>query len=137
MLVKGNQSIRRFIEVREDNFMTLKHFKKSEFTCKCGCNSNNISGDLIHLLDKAREKAGIPFKINSGYRCENHPLTKENPTSSHALGLAVDIKCTDSKSRAIIMDALVAFDFERFGISKDFIHTDIDGEKSTPRIWVY
>ena len=90
MLVKGNQSIRRFIEVREDNFMTLKHFKKSEFTCKCGCNR-----------------------------------------------LAVDIKCTDSKSRAIIMDALVAFDFERFGISKDFIHTDIDGEKSTPRIWVY
>tara|TARA_R110000824_G_scaffold1834_4_gene9109 strand:+ start:589 stop:942 length:354 start_codon:yes stop_codon:yes gene_type:complete len=117
--------------------MTLKYFKKSEFACKCGCGVNKVSSELISLLDKARGKAGIPFKINSGYRCENHPLTKDNPTSSHALGLAADIKCTDSKSRAIMMDALVALDFERFGIGKSFIHADIDSEKPTPRIWVY
>jgi uncharacterized protein YcbK (DUF882 family) len=79
----------------------------------------------------------LPFVISSGYRCENHPESKKNPTSSHIKGLAVDIKCTDSKTRAIIMDALGYVGFRRFGIAKSFIHVDIDNEKSNPVIWLY
>ena len=117
--------------------MKLKYFKKSEFTCKCGCGETVVSDELMWMLERAREFARIPFKINSGYRCENHPETKKNPTSSHAKGLAVDIKCTDSKSRAIIIDALGYVGFKRFGIAKSFIHTDIDNKKSNPVIWLY
>jgi zinc D-Ala-D-Ala carboxypeptidase len=118
--------------------VTLKHFKRSEFTCKCGCGETVISDDLLVSLDKAREFAKIPFVISSGYRCKDHPESKKNPTSSHIKGLAVDIKCTNSNTRAIMMDALVFADFERFGIHKSFIHVDIDVyDKPSPVIWLY
>ena len=124
--------------LKNQNNMKLKHFKKSEFTCKCGCGETVISDDLLYMLDKAREFAKKPFKINSGYRCKNHPESKKNPTSSHIKGLAVDIECKDSNTRAIMMDALVYADFERFGLHKSFIHVDIDVvDKVSPVIWLY
>ena len=118
--------------------MTLKHFKRSEFTCKCGCGETVISDELLQSLDKAREFAKIPFVISSGYRCKNHPESKKNPTSSHIKGLAVDIKCEGSSARAIMMDALVFADFKRFGLHESFIHVDIDVyDKPSPVIWLY
>jgi len=118
--------------------VTLRHFKRSEFTCKCGCGETVISDELLQSLDKAREFAKIPFIINSGYRCKNHPESKKNPTSSHIKGLAADIKCEDSSTRAIMMDALVFAEFERFGLHKSFIHVDIDVcDKPSPVIWLY
>jgi len=39
----------------------IKHFSKNEFTCKCGCDETFISDELLEMLDKAREFAGIPF----------------------------------------------------------------------------
>tara|TARA_R100001086_G_scaffold74536_1_gene35928 strand:+ start:792 stop:1193 length:402 start_codon:yes stop_codon:yes gene_type:complete len=119
------------------NNMKLKYFKKSEFTCKCGCGETVISDDLLQMLDNAREHAGIPFKITSGYRCPNHTESKKNPTSSHIKGLAADIKCSDSKTRAILIDALTYVEFCRIGISKSFIHVDIDEDKVSPVIWLY
>ena len=124
--------------LKNQNNMKIKHFKKSEFTCKCGCGETVISDDLLYMLDKAREFAKKPFKINSGYRCKNHPESKKNPTSSHIKGLAVDIECKDSNTRAIMMDALVYADFERFGLHKSFIHVDIDVvDKVSPVLWLY
>tara|TARA_R100001463_G_scaffold3547_2_gene14317 strand:+ start:1788 stop:2141 length:354 start_codon:yes stop_codon:yes gene_type:complete len=117
--------------------MTLKYFKRKEFTCKCGCNHNNINPELLEMLDEARKMAKLPFVISSGYRCENHPESKKNPTSSHIKGLAVDIKCSDSKSRAIILDALGFVGFKRFGLHDSFIHADIDESKANPVIWLY
>jgi len=123
--------------LKNQNKMKLKHFKKSEFTCKCGCGETVISDELLQMLDDARKHAGVPFKITSGYRCPNHPESKKNPTSSHIKGLAADIKCSDSKTRAILMDALTYVEFYRIGISKSFIHVDIDEDKVSPVIWVY
>lgn len=118
--------------------MPLKYFKKSEFTCKCGCGETVISVDLLRMLEKARGFAKIPFKITSGYRCPKHPESIKNPTSSHIKGLAVDIHCADSNTRAIMMDALVYAEFERFGLHKSFIHVDIDVvDKVSPVIWLY
>ena len=120
------------------NKMKLKYFKKSEFTCKCGCGETVISDELLLQLDRARGFAGIPFKINSGYRCENHPESKKKPPSSHIAGLAADIECKDSNTRAIMMDALVYAEFERYGLHKSFIHVDIDyNSKPSPAIWLY
>ena len=117
--------------------MKLKYFKRKEFTCKCGCDTNNINSELLEMLDKAREHAKTKFVVNSGYRCKNHPESKKNLTSSHIKGLAVDIQCTDSVTRAKMMDALVYAGFERFGLHKSFIHTDIDLDKASPVIWLY
>jgi len=117
--------------------MTLKYFKESEFTCKCGCGETIISRNLLEMLDEARDFAKTPFVINSGYRCKNHSESIKNPTSSHIKGLAVDIKCTNSKKRAIIIDALGYVGFKRFGLADTFIHTDLDEGKSNPSIWLY
>ena len=117
--------------------MPLKYFKESEFTCKCGCGETVVSRHLMEMLDEARDFAKTPFVITSGYRCVKHPESIKSPTSSHIKGLAVDIKCTSSKKRAIIIDALGYVGFKRFGISDTFIHTDIDENKSNPAIWLY
>jgi len=123
--------------------MNLKYFKRSEFDCKCGCGETIVNDELLQLLDDAREFAKIPFVITSGYRCQKHhdDLTRRgyhtSKTSAHLKGLAVDIKCSDSKSRAIILDALGYVGFKRFGVAKSFIHTDIDSDKPSPVMWLY
>tara|TARA_R100000655_G_scaffold28615_2_gene58068 strand:+ start:3999 stop:4412 length:414 start_codon:yes stop_codon:yes gene_type:complete len=131
--------LKRLLKIlKNQNKMECKYFKKSEFTCKCGCGKTVISDELLYMLDKARGFAKIPFKINSGYRCSDHPESKKNPKSSHIKGLAVDIECKDSNTRAIMMDALVFAEFERFGLHKSFIHVDIDVvDKVSPVIWLY
>ena len=115
----------------------MKYFDKDEFACKCGCGSNSISSDLIEALDEARGIAEVPFKITSGYRCEKHPESLSNPTSSHIKGLAADIAISDSGRRSQILRAVIAAGFHRIGISNGFIHVDIDPGKSANVIWTY
>jgi len=117
----------------------LKYFKRSEFNCKCGCNTNYINENFLEMIDRARRIAGVPFKINSGYRCEKHPLSISNPTSSHIKFIAADIKFTDGKNLALILGGLGGVGFERFGIDfkNKFIHADCDEDKTNPCIWGY
>lgn len=117
----------------------MKYFKRHEFNCKCGCNTNYIDVEFMEMLDRARRKAGVPFVINSGYRCEKHPLSKKNPTSSHIKGIAADIKFINGHNLAMILKGLQGAGFERFGINFDnkFIHVDCDDDKTNPCIWGY
>ena len=119
--------------------MSLKYFKRSEFDCKCGCNTNYINEDFLEMLDRARRISGVPYSINSGYRCDIHPLSVKNPTSSHIKGIAADIKFTNGHNLAMILSGLGGAGFERFGIDfkNKFIHADCDDDKTTPCIWGY
>ena len=105
-----------------------KYFKEIE---------NNMDVNFLAKLDEAREFAGIPFVINSAYRSPTHPESIKNPTSSHIKGLAVDIKSNDSITRFKVLNALIAVGFNRIGISKTFIHVDLDYDKSQNVIWTY
>jgi len=99
--------------------------------------------DFLSMLDESRDVAGIPFVITSGFRtvAHNKKLIKQgysaSRNSSHLLGLAADIKCSDSRSRYIILDALNEVGFTRIGIAPNFIHVDLDINKPQHRIWVY
>jgi uncharacterized protein YcbK (DUF882 family) len=97
----------------------------------------NMDANFLHKLDKARSIAGLPFKINSAYRSPEHPLSIKNPSSSHIKGLAVDISVKDSRTRFIIVDALIKAGFNRIGIADTFIHVDMDLDKSNKVIWTY
>lgn len=97
----------------------------------------NVSQELLTKLDEARELAGIPFIINSAFRSPEHPESIKNPTSSHIKGLAVDIKATDSRTRAKILISLISVGFDRIGIAKTFIHCDIEKEKANEVVWLY
>ena len=86
---------------------------------------------LVNMLDEAREIAGIPFAINSGYRTLEHNAEiggVEN--SSHTLGLAVDLRARNSTEHFKITKALLQVGFSR--ISRKYpnhIHCDIDDSK--------
>ena len=97
----------------------------------------NMDANFLNKLDKARSIAGLPFKINSAYRSPDHPLSIKNPSSSHIKGLAVDISAKDSRTRFIIVDALIKAGFNRIGIADTFIHVDMDLDKSNKVIWTY
>ena len=95
---------------------------------------------LVEMLDKAREIAGIPFKINSGYRTKSQNKKAGGvEDSAHLTGLAVDIACTSDVNRWKIINALISVGFKRIGISfsKKFIHADIDHNKTNMVIWGY
>jgi len=114
------------------------YFKHSEF------DSPDVPGSgikmhptLLRLLEQAREQAGTPFKINSGYRSEDHNAkVGGSPTSSHLKGLAVDISCLTTTQRTKILPALMKVGFTRIGISNSFLHLDVDGTKPDA-IWLY
>jgi len=97
-----------------------------------------MSDAFIEDLNIARHLANTPFIINSGVRCPAHNKRVGGlPSSSHQLGLAVDIKANDSESRFKIMQGLIQVGFTRIGIHKTFIHVDIDRTKPVNLIWLY
>jgi len=123
----------------------FKHFRWKEFDCKSGKGKgiDNMNENFICMLDDARELAGIPFKITSGFRTPEYNKLlmqegyKTSKNSAHTKGLAVDIYTSDSSSRYKILTALLKTGFTRIGIGNNFIHCDIDHEKTQKLIWTY
>ena len=117
-----------------------KHFNKEQFTCKCGCGYNNISLQLVDMLQQARSNLNIPFIITSGCRCVKHN-NKEGgvSNSSHLYGLAVDIQYTSLRNLYSMIHMLLNAGFKRIGINfkQHFIHVDIDYKKPYPCIYTY
>ena len=119
-----------------DFWKKIKHFKKEEFSCRCGCGLNIINKDLVKKLDKARDLANTSFFITSACRCISHNNSiKGSITSSHLDGLAVDIDIESSSKRYKVLYSLFAVGFSRIGIYSDFVHADIDIEKPKNMIW--
>ena len=94
--------------------------------------------DTLLMLDKARGISGIAFNITSGTRCEDCNLKAGGKTdSAHLTGYAADIKCEDSRSRALIIGGLVEAGFSRIGIHPKFIHADNCPNKVEAVFWLY
>lgn len=115
----------------------MRYFTHKEFACKC-CGAYDMKQLVILRLDAARQIAGIPFVVTSGYRCPAHNKDAGGSnTSSHLRGWAVDLHVTNSIDRWKIITALMTVGFTRFGIGKDFIHVDVDPGKPARMIWLY
>lgn len=115
----------------------MKYFKLKEFACPC-CKKADMDLEFLDMIDEARGLAKKPFKINSGYRCKEWNLKVGGRVgSSHVKGYAADIHCADSRSRALIIDAVAHAGFNRIGIAKNFIHIDNDPKKDKVVIWLY
>ena len=119
--------------------LELKYFTLSEFDSPDEPGSGSkMDKKFLEQLDYARGNAGIPFKINSGYRSENWNLKIGGRVgSSHLKGIAVDIHCNNSRDRSLILKALMDVGITRFGIAKTFIHCDVDKQKDQDVIWLY
>jgi len=98
--------------------------------------------DFLDALDEARDLAGIPFVINSGFRTKAHNEDlraqgfQVSANSSHLKGLAADIAVRGSTERMSIVAALLSAGFTRLGIGHGFVHVDSD-DKAQGVIWVY
>lgn len=114
----------------------MKYFKESEFACKC-CGVSKMQDSTTQMADAAREKAGIPFYINSGYRCEAHNrAVGGKQDSAHTKGYAFDVRINED-TKATILGALKTVGFKRIGIASNFIHVDNDPSLPSPANWVY
>tara|TARA_R110000824_G_scaffold621_1_gene3861 strand:- start:550 stop:999 length:450 start_codon:yes stop_codon:yes gene_type:complete len=121
--------------------MNIKHFKLSEFDCPSDSGSGeNMCLSFLAKLDEARELAGVPFKINSGYRTPKHNTKVGGVKNSSHTNIpcnAADIHIKDSSCRYKIIQSAIKVGFKRIGIGKNFIHLDTDKNKSQDIIWHY
>ena len=112
----------------------MKNFAMSEFKCPC-CGKKRMDALFLAQIDNAREYAGIPFFINSGWRCERHNKEVGSTSRNHTSGKAADISCTTGPQRIKIVMGLIRAGFRRIGIRRNFIHADsMDDIES---IWLY
>lgn len=120
-------------------FPHLRYFTQDEFASPDIPNSGLfMDNHLLIMLDSARDKANIPFIINSGYRSKSHNIkVGGRDNSSHLKGLAVDIQTLGSRDRFIILKSLIEVGFNRIGIKGSFIHVDIDYDKDINVVWCY
>lgn len=93
--VAGNETITAFnnkVGNEAYSWDLIKHFKKSEFTCKCGCGLNNIQLGVVKIADEVREHFGSPAIVTSGTRCEkNNKEVGGVSNSRHLKGKAIDM----------------------------------------------
>ncbi len=120
-------------------FAVVTFFTASEFASPDVKGSGvEMDSTFVYMLDSARGIAGIPFKINSGYRSASHnKLVGGVNNSAHTKGCAADIKIENSNERKIVLSALQKAGFNRFGIGRTFIHVDNDTTKPSNVIWLY
>lgn len=93
---------------------------------------------LLDMLDDCRELAGIPFVINSAYRCRIYNASVGGaPSSAHLTGHAVDIAATTGQQRLTIIRAALAVGFSRVGIHRRFVHLDTSKTLPDGVCWIY
>ena len=91
---------------------------------------------LLEMLDAAREQAGIPFRVNSGYRTPEHNAAVGGvQDSAHTRGWAADIAARTLEQKIRIVRAARSVGFNRFGIYDTFIHLDCDPSKQENVAW--
>ena len=116
----------------------MQYFAPDEFACQCGCGAgfDDMDVDMLGMLDSARSISGVPYQINSAFRCTEHNYrVGGREDSAHTKGYAVDIACESSRFRKAIISGLLDAGFNRLGVYPDFIHADSDPSKTPEVIW--
>lgn len=112
----------------------IKHFKKEEFTCKCGCGFNIINIRLVEILENIREHFNNnPIIITSGCRCPKHNAEVGGVSNSyHTKGSAADFTIPNVNMQQVLnyCNELVTKGILRYAYTnnnnmKNTIHIDI------------
>jgi len=106
--------------------MSYRYFSSEEVA--------GLSPAFAFNLDEARHRAGVPFRITSGYRRPDSGIGVAN--SSHHRGLAADIAVESSRHRMLIVRALLSVGFHRIGVYDKHVHVDCDPTLPEQVLWV-
>ena len=119
--------------------MQLKYFKTSEFDSPDLPGSGQLmQEECLTTRGRAREVAGIGVRRNSGLRTVSHNSKVGGKSkSAHLTGYAADISVNGSRSRYIILEALISAGFNRIGVANSFIHVDCHPDLDEDVIWTY
>ena len=113
------------------------NFNREEYACKCGCGEAEIKQELAVKVQQVRDLVGRSIAINSGVRCARHNGNiGASETSSHIGGWAADLQTKGSAARYELLVAVMQV-FDRVGIAKNFIHVDVDANKTAGVVWIY
>ncbi len=141
LALRYRRRIRRFFNLLMSKY---EYFTYEEFDSsgEPGSGKKYMNRTFIRRLDRAREKAGVPFVIISGYRTPSHnEEVGGSSDSAHIEGLAADIDYSSEQEKLKILKALVDVGFTRFGIrtgaSGSSIHVDQDETKPQFAVWGY
>lgn len=116
-----------------------KYFRLPEFDSPDEPGSGELmEANVLEALDNARDLAGFPFVVTSGVRSIAHnKAVGGSRSSSHLMGYAVDLAVPNSRRRFIMLESLLDAGFTRIGIGEDFMHVDMDPNKTQNVIWTY
>ena len=117
----------------------MQYFNITEFDSPDEMGSGrNMKQEMLDKIDLVRSKFDRAIHINSGYRTKEHNKKVEGKkNSSHLKGLAVDIRCINSRDRYDLLNCLLDVGFTRIGIGNTFIHVDMDPDKDPDVMWTY
>lgn len=109
-----------------DEYLCLKYFQPDEFKkANPSCDIHQMDLDFLQALNAARERAKVPFIINSAFRTSTHEKNMgRSGTSFHTEGIAVDLACHTSYERHRILSALLADLRFSIGIASNYLHVD-------------
>jgi uncharacterized protein YcbK (DUF882 family) len=114
------------------------NFRREEFTCRCGCDQNEMAPEFMDKLQALRSVYGKPMHITSGYRCPQHPVEKAKmQPGMHTTGFAADVGISGAEAVTLLRLALEA-GFRGIGVQQKgngrFLHLDL---RESPMIWSY
>ena len=109
--------------MNKEQWETIKYFNPSEFNCP-----EKMDYDFLVRLNLARTLSDVKYIITSDYR--------DDYMSSHGKGLAVDIRCRDSKMRFKMVRGLIWAGFRRIGVYDLHIHADVDDSRPDGVMWM-
>ena len=112
-----------------------ENFRLAEFACK-HCGKAAIDLAFVNRLQEARDVSGVPIVIESGYRCPEHDKVVGG-SGNHPTGKAADIRAEDSRSRYLLVKALLHVGFTRIGIGREFVHVDENPDGDPRVMWDY
>ena len=86
---------------------------------------------FVEKLDRAREIAGVPFVITSGFRTpRQNAAAGGKPNSSHLRGWGADLRARRSPQRFQIVYGLVMAGFRRVVVYAGDGHVHVDDDPS-------
>lgn len=113
---------------------TIKHFVPVEFDSPDEPGSGEgMDYRHVRMLDYARELAGVPFVITSGYRSEAHnKKVGGRPLSAHRFFKGTDIEAATPRRRFYVLKGLYGAGFTRIEIAPGHVHADTMADEEHP-----